>query len=276
MPILLSVGYAACHWCHVMAHESFEDDATAAVMNKLFVNVKVDREERPDVDTIYMSALHVMGEQGGWPLTMFLTPEGKPFWGGTYFPPQSRYGRPGFTDVLHGLSDAWKNKRNEVTQNVTALVDGLKKREASSPGGPDQTPALLDRIAKHLAGAFDMTHGGLRGAPKFPQSSILELIWRAWVRGGTQGPLTTPAAAERRHRVGFDRHEPGRHLRSSRRRLRPLFDRRTLAGAAFREDALRQRRADRCADPGVAGHQEPALRGACVAEIGRRWLEPPR
>jgi uncharacterized protein YyaL (SSP411 family) len=183
VPVLLSVGYAACHWCHVMAHESFEDEPTAAVMNKLFVNVKVDREERPDVDTIYMSALHMMGEQGGWPLTMFLTPDGKPFWGGTYFPPQSRYGRPGFRDVLHGISDAWKNKRNEVTQNVTALVDALKAREASSPGSQIEA-AVLDRIANHLAGAFDAVHGGLRGAPKFPQSSILELIWRAWRRGG--------------------------------------------------------------------------------------------
>ena len=99
-PILLSVGYAACHWCHVMAHESFEDEATAAVMNELFVNVKVDREERPDIDQIYMSALHHLGEQGGWPLTMFLTPDGEPVWGGTYFPPTSRYGRPAFTDVL--------------------------------------------------------------------------------------------------------------------------------------------------------------------------------
>src|SRR5262249_41658710 len=154
---------------------------TAALMNELFVNVKVDREERPDVDTIYMTALHMMGEQGGWPLTMFLTPDGKPFWGGTYFPPEARYGRPSFSDVLRGISGAWKDKRNEVTQNVTALVDGLKKREASSPGGEIQ-PAVLDRIARHLSGAFDMHHGGLRGAPKFPQCSILELIWRGWRR----------------------------------------------------------------------------------------------
>src|ERR671933_2015704 len=110
-PILLSVGYAACHWCHVMAHESFEDEAVAAVMNDLFVNIKVDREERPDVDQIYMSALHLLGERGGWPLTMFLTPKGEPFWGGTYFPPEPRYGRPGFPQVLEQLAHLWRQDR---------------------------------------------------------------------------------------------------------------------------------------------------------------------
>ncbi len=173
VPILLSVGYAACHWCHVMAHESFEDEETAALMNELFVNVKVDREERPDIDQIYMTALQMMGEQGGWPLTMFLTPEGKPFWGGTYFPVDSRYGRPGFKDVLHGISSAWKDKRDQVTDNVQTLVAALKERERSQPGGQVQT-AVLDRIALHLVGAFDPVQGGLKGAPKFPQSTILE------------------------------------------------------------------------------------------------------
>ena len=113
-PILLSIGYAACHWCHVMAHESFEDEAIAAVMNDLFVNIKVDREERPDIDQIYMSALHLMGEQGGWPLTMFLTPEGEPFWGGTYFPAEPRWGRPGFRQVLEAISEAYAAKRADV------------------------------------------------------------------------------------------------------------------------------------------------------------------
>jgi uncharacterized protein len=183
VPILLSVGYAACHWCHVMAHESFEDEATAALMNELFVNVKVDREERPDVDTIYMTALHLMGEQGGWPLTMFMTPDGKPFWGGTYFPPASKYGRPGFPDVLRGISQAWATKREEVTENVRVLVDALREREGSSTGDTVDM-AVLDRIAEHLAGAFDPVHGGLTGAPKFPQCSILKLLWRAWLRSG--------------------------------------------------------------------------------------------
>src|SRR5689334_25078712 len=117
-PILLSVGYAACHWCHVMAHESFESPAVAAAMNRDFVNVKVDREERPDIDAIYQHALALMGEQGGWPLTMFLTPEGEPFWGGTYFPPEPRYGRPGFRQVLEAMSNAYVQKRDDVAKNV--------------------------------------------------------------------------------------------------------------------------------------------------------------
>jgi hypothetical protein len=190
VPILLSVGYAACHWCHVMAHESFENDATAQVMNELFVNVKVDREERPDVDQIYMNALHLMGEQGGWPLTMFLTPDGRPFWGGTYFPLDSRYGRPGFKDVLRAISAAWKDKRDQVDQNVGTLVEALKAREKSSPGGSVERP-VLDRVAHHFAGMFDPIHGGLKGAPKFPQSSILELLWRAHVRSG-RSPEAAP------------------------------------------------------------------------------------
>jgi uncharacterized protein len=181
VPILLSVGYAACHWCHVMAHESFEDAPTAALMNELFVNVKVDREERPDIDQIYMTALHLMGEQGGWPLTMFLTPDGQPFWGGTYFPPEARYGRPSFQDVLRSLSQAWKDKRQQVAENVTTMLEALKARETSSPGGRVEMP-VLNRIASHLAGMFDPVHGGLKGAPKFPQSSILELLWRAYLR----------------------------------------------------------------------------------------------
>jgi uncharacterized protein YyaL (SSP411 family) len=126
-PILLSVGYAACHWCHVMAHESFEDSAIAGLMNELFVNIKVDREERPDIDSIYQSALALLGQSGGWPLTMFLTPDGEPFWGGTYFPPTSRYGRPGFADVLRGVAATYSDEPDKVTRNVTALQEALGK-----------------------------------------------------------------------------------------------------------------------------------------------------
>src|SRR3954468_18710813 len=121
-PILLSVGYAACHWCHVMAHESFEDDATARVMNDLFVSIKVDREERPDIDQIYMSALHLMGEHGGWPLTMFLTPKGEPFWGGTYFPKTSRYGKPSFVDVLNNVARIFREQPDDIEKNRAALM----------------------------------------------------------------------------------------------------------------------------------------------------------
>src|SRR5438132_12636632 len=124
-PILLSIGYAACHWCHVMAHESFEDEATAAVMNQLFVSVKVDREERPDIDQIYMSALHHLGEQGGWPLTMFLTPKGEPVWGGTYFPKTSRYGRPAFVDVLREVSRLFREEPDKIGQNRDSLMERL-------------------------------------------------------------------------------------------------------------------------------------------------------
>src|SRR4051794_34574735 len=132
-PILLSVGYAACHWCHVMAHESFEDEATARVMNELFVNIKVDREERPDIDQIYMSALHLLGEQGGWPLTMFLTPKGEPFWGGTYFPNTSRYGRPAFVDVLREVARVFRDEPKSIDQNRAALMARLA--EAAHPTG---------------------------------------------------------------------------------------------------------------------------------------------
>src|SRR5579871_3502300 len=117
-PILLSIGYAACHWCHVMAHESFEDSETAALMNERFVNIKVDREERPDIDHLYMSALHALGEQGGWPLTMFIAPDGAPFWGGAYFPPEPRWGRPSFRQVLQGVADAFRTQRDAVRQNA--------------------------------------------------------------------------------------------------------------------------------------------------------------
>jgi uncharacterized protein len=182
-PILLSVGYAACHWCHVMAHESFEDEATAAVMNELFVNIKVDREERPDIDQIYMSALHLMGERGGWPLTMFLTPNGEPFWGGTYFPNTSRYGRPGFVDVLRNVARVFHEEPQSVEQNRAALM-GRLSASARPSGRVTIGIAELDRAAEQIGGMMDPVHGGLRGAPKFPQAMMLEFLWRAGARTG--------------------------------------------------------------------------------------------
>jgi uncharacterized protein YyaL (SSP411 family) len=182
-PILLSVGYAACHWCHVMAHESFEDEATARLMNELFVNIKVDREERPDIDQIYMNALHLLGEQGGWPLTMFLTPAGEPVWGGTYFPKDSRYGRPAFTDVLQEVARLFREEPDKIEQNRTALLARLaaKGRPAGKVTiGPNQ----LDAAAVQVGNMFDSVNGGLRGAPKFPQPAILEMLWRTGLRGG--------------------------------------------------------------------------------------------
>jgi uncharacterized protein len=183
-PILLSVGYAACHWCHVMAHESFEDPATAQVMNDLFINIKVDREERPDIDAIYMGALHRLGEQGGWPLTMFLDSDAKPFWGGTYFPRESRYGRPAFVTVLLRIAEAYQNQPETVAKNADALISSLKE-EAATRDRATQGPDVRDLVSR-IARAVDREHGGLSGAPKFPQWSIFWLLWRGAIRFGDE------------------------------------------------------------------------------------------
>jgi len=193
-PILLSVGYAACHWCHVMAHESFEDAATAAVMNDLFVNIKVDREERPDIDQIYMSALHHLGEQGGWPLTMFLAPDGSPFWGGTYFPKTSQYGRPSFTDVLREVARIFRDQPDKIAQNRQALVARLAHR-ARHENPANLGVAELDEAAASIARATDPVNGGLRGAPKFPQCAMLEFLWRAGARASNAEFFATVALA---------------------------------------------------------------------------------
>src|SRR6185295_15069911 len=170
-PILLSVGYAACHWCHVMAHESFEDEDTAAVMNDLFVNIKVDREERPDVDAIYMGALHELGEHGGWPLTMFLTSEAEPFWGGTYFPKDARYGRPSFVRVLNEVARIYREEPGKVRQNAELLKQRLQPGRRSE-GGEPPSEAMLADLARRLVQAVDPVNGGIRSAPKFPQAQF--------------------------------------------------------------------------------------------------------
>ncbi len=181
-PILLSIGYAACHWCHVMAHESFEDADTAAVMNRHFVNIKVDREERPDVDAIYMMALQLMNIPGGWPLTMFLTPDGEPFWGGTYFPKQSRFGQPAFVDILKRVDEVYRTAPDRVRTSREAITSTLKKlaRPPKAKPGSDVLTAD-DREAAVVAvmNMVDRVHGGFGSAPKFPQTSLLELLWRA-------------------------------------------------------------------------------------------------
>jgi uncharacterized protein YyaL (SSP411 family) len=182
-PILLSVGYAACHWCHVMAHESFEDPATAARMNDLFVNIKVDREERPDIDAIYMRALHSLGEHGGWPLTMFLDGEARPFWGGTYFPPEPRFGRPAFKAVLAEVARVYREEPDKVRYNAAQIVQALSQRNESH-AGPDLSDAGLSALAGPMARAVDMLRGGLAGAPKFPQWSYFWLLWRLAIRYG--------------------------------------------------------------------------------------------
>ena len=183
-PILLSVGYAACHWCHVMAYESFENKTIADLMNKLFVNVKVDREERPDVDKVYMDAIHALGEQGGWPLTMFLAPDGRPFWGGTYFPPEPRYGRPGFPQILQEISRIWHEKPEKVETNAAAITDALQQSTVAGQQPTTLDTELLDEAATLIVRHVDHQHGGLKGAPKFPQTSTFEFVWRAYMRTG--------------------------------------------------------------------------------------------
>ncbi len=180
-PILLSVGYAACHWCHVMAHESFENPNIAALMNELFVPIKVDREERPDIDAIYQTALSLLGQQGGWPLTMFLTPKGEPFWGGTYFPATERYGRPVFPNVLGAISKLYREEPDKVAQNVGALTNAITELSQPQPGN-GLTMAKLDEAAHAAAGLIDRQQGGTTGAPKFPMPSFFRFLWRAYRR----------------------------------------------------------------------------------------------
>ncbi|WP_375002504.1 thioredoxin domain-containing protein [Aeromicrobium sp. CTD01-1L150] len=181
-PILLSVGYAACHWCHVMAHESFEDAATAAYMNDHFVNIKVDREERPDIDAVYMQATQAMTGQGGWPMTVVLTPDGRPFFAGTYFPPEPNRGMPAFTQILQGLVDAWQNRREEVLQVGGDVLEHLRERIDARGGALDAD--ALDAAASSLNGQHDDEAGGFGGTPKFPPSMVLEFLLRQHARTG--------------------------------------------------------------------------------------------
>ncbi|WP_066938207.1 thioredoxin domain-containing protein [Microtetraspora fusca] len=171
IPLLISVGYSACHWCHVMAHESFEDQATAELMNERFVNVKVDREERPDVDAVYMTATQAMTGQGGWPMTVFATPDGHPFYAGTYFP------RAQFQRLLQAVSQAWQNERDAVVRQGTKIVEALNE-QTRLPSGPLPTAATLEQAVRDLAGGFDPRNGGFGGAPKFPPSMVLEFLLR--------------------------------------------------------------------------------------------------
>ena len=174
-PILLSVGYSACHWCHVMERESFENEQIAALMNQHFVPIKVDREERPDVDAVYMNAVQIMTGSGGWPMTVFLTPDGKPFYGGTYYPPEDRYGRPGFPRILHAIFDAWTNRRQELLESADDLTGHLGRMERFAVT-TDLEPELAERAVKTLEVNFDPTWGGFGSAPKFPNPGGLEFL----------------------------------------------------------------------------------------------------
>jgi uncharacterized protein YyaL (SSP411 family) len=183
VPVLVSVGYAACHWCHVMAHESFEDEATAAQMNESFVCVKVDREERPDVDSVYMTATQAMTGHGGWPMTVFTTPEGKPFYTGTYFPPRPAHGMPAFRQVLAAVADAWTNRRAELESAGTKIVGAISARLDLGDPAP-LSAEVLDAAVRALAAGYDETAAGFGGAPKFPPSMLLEFLLRNHARTG--------------------------------------------------------------------------------------------
>src|SRR3954471_19571927 len=177
-PLLVSIGYSACHWCHVMEHESFADEATAAVMNELFVNVKVDREERPDVAAVYMDALVALTGQGAWPLTVFLTPDGEPFFGGTYYPPEPRHGMPAFRQVLAAVAEAYRTQREDVSRQAKALVDALRQSSEQAPSREPLTEELLTGAVRSLRGQYDPQWGGFGRAPKFPPASTIEFLLR--------------------------------------------------------------------------------------------------
>jgi len=194
-PVLLSVGYSACHWCHVMAHESFEDPDVAAVMNELFVNVKVDREERPDVDAVYMEAVQAFSGQGGWPMTVFLTPDGRPFFGGTYYPKTSKLGRPGFVDLMRGVDQAWRERREQVLAQADHVSSAIRAQAAMVTDGseegaaPELGPSLLERGYEALAASHDSEWGGFGRAPKFPMPTNVELMLRVHAHTRDEAPL---------------------------------------------------------------------------------------
>ncbi|HYX63355.1 MAG TPA: DUF255 domain-containing protein, partial [Burkholderiales bacterium] len=191
-PILLSIGYSACHWCHVMAHESFEDPRVAEVMNRLFVNVKVDREERPDLDQIYQTAHQMLAQRpGGWPLTMFLTPEGAPFFGGTYFPKEPRYGLPGFAELCERIAAIWRERRSDIAAQNSALEDAFGRLLPRSPAERAQLSAqVIGDLIGDLRASFDSVLGGFGGAPKFPHVPDLELCLREGASDVTTVTLT--------------------------------------------------------------------------------------
>jgi len=237
-PILLSIGYSACHWCHVMERESFEDEETAALMNEGFVSIKVDREERPDLDSIYMRAVQASVGRGGWPLTAFLTPDGRFFYGGTYFPPESRQGMPSFRQVLTAVLDAFRNRREEIEEGSNQLLSVLKG--ASVPGGSlpgsrpppigatgdEETtledrltqigPGTLDQAARFLANQFDSVHGGFGPAPKFPQPVTLDFLLGHFASTGNEDALEMVLATLRSMASGGMRDHPSTPSRSPR------------------------------------------------------------
>ncbi len=188
-PILLSIGYSACHWCHVMEHESFENEAIAKLMNENFVNIKVDREERPDLDQIYMTATQMMTHHGGWPMTVFLTTEGVPFYAGTYFPPEDRHNMPGFPRVLISLAEAYRERPDDIKQTADSVLEGLTRSSAAGEAGEPLSTELLETAYRGIIRNYDENNGGFGGAPKFPPAMTLEFLLHHYYRTGESRAL---------------------------------------------------------------------------------------
>ena len=261
-PILLSVGYSACHWCHVMERESFEDPSIAAMMNQSFVCIKVDREERPDIDSIFMTAVQALSGQGGWPMTVFLTPDCKPFYGGTYFPPDDRHGMPGFPSVLAAMSAAYRERRGgrDSRHHSAREPDETAHPERAEPG-PAHRRGAAPGPTSALVAKWNDRFGGVGSQPKFPQPMTFEF------------PVATPRphgrpTVPRTRGADPGQHGPRRHLRPRRRRFPSLLHRLILAGAALREDALRQRAAREAVPAHLPGDRKPRSTGASSR---RRW-----
>ena len=263
-PIFLSVGYSTCHWCHVMEHESFEQPAVADVLNQSFVSIKVDREERPDVDRVYMTFVQATTGAGGWPMSVWLTPELKPFYGGTYFPPESRYNRPGFVEVLQAISRAWRDERERIELSATELVRRMRESATASPdGAAAPAPDVLARGVAAFAQAYDARHGGFGSAPKFPRPSELLFLLREHAR--TREPVPRDLALHALRAMAL-----GRHARPRRRRLSSLLGGRGVARPALREDAVRPGAAGAGVPRSRAGHRRSVLRAGRRGHVAVR------
>ena len=269
VPIHLSIGYAACHWCHVMARESFSDPATAEVLNENFVSIKVDREERPEVDQIYMRALHALGEQGGWPLTMFLTPDAEPFWGGTYFPPEPRWGRPSFRQILGAVVSAWTARRRSRDQERRGAPRAPEPAGRATVGRSRCRPSSTRRRTRSCPSGTASA-----AAFKVPRNSQTR---SCWMSSGAAYRRNGDTAGPRRRAADAHLPLPGRHLRSCRRRLRPLLGRCPMARPALRKDALRQRPASLAAVLRLPGDRPPLFRARIdeTVELALREMQLP-
>ena len=256
-PILLSIGYTACHWCHVMNAESFADPETAALMNEHFINIKVDREERPDLDQIYQTAANALGHAGGWPLTMFLTPRGEPFLAGSYFPRDDRAGQPSFRRVLPEVVRLHNEQPEPVANTIGRVQNAFTQLWGRDlRGNLDAT--ILDTSAVKTAQRYDIFYGGITGTPKFPTTGLTEMLWRGYLRTGA-------AQFAQLVQTTLDNICLGRPLRSRRRWLLPLFYRRTLVRPAFRKNALRQCAADRSALlSSPSAQSSPLIMSTCI------------